>query len=552
MTRTLITILIVLLATSCGGGGDDPAPPASIPPPVPSPPPASPAPPADPLATTQEAHRLLQQATFGPTPEDIEDVQAVGVEAWIDSQLLVPASLQLPYMDGLPSPENNFQGQVNRLDAWFRHAINGEDQLRQRVAFALSEIMVVSENGVLANSPNGLAYYYDLLAQNAFGNFRNLMEVVTLSPAMGRYLSMLGNQKPNETLNIRPDENYAREMLQLFTIGLVQLNPDGTTIRDAGDQPLPTFDQATIEGFAHVFTGWTFANSESFDRPSFNHRRPMQPFEEFHATGPKTLLNGVVLPAGQTARQDLEDALDNIFAHTNVAPFISRQLIQRLVSANPSPGFVERVASVFNDDGTGTKGNLAAVIKAIFLDNEAREPAQAGTAGKLTEPLLRLVAVWRAFDAEAANGRYLFPRPENAFAQAPLRAPSVFNFFSPFYSPVGEINDLGLVSPEMQITNETTTASVNNYLAFAIFVRNSSAPNPAEDAILIDISEVSALATDPEALVEFVANRLLAGQISSELRQETIAMVNRWPIGASRAAEAIYTIAASPEFAVQP
>lgn len=542
-----------MLATSCGGGGgNDPAAPASALPPVPSPPPASLSPPADPLATTQEAHRLLRQATFGPTPEDAEEVQALGVEAWIDRQLVIPASLQLPYMDGLPMPENNFQGQVNRLDAWFRYAINGEDQLRQRVAFALSEIMVVSEQGVLANAPNGLAYYYDLLAQNAFGNFRDLMEAVTLSPAMGRYLSMLGNQKPDEALNIRPDENYAREMLQLFTIGLVQLNPDGTTIRDAEGQPLPTFDQATIEGFAHVFTGWTFANSVTFDRPSFNYRQPMQPFEEFHATGPKTLLNSVALPAGQTARQDLEDALDNIFAHENVAPFISRQLIQRLVSANPSPGYVERVASVFNDDGTGTKGNLAAVVKTILLDSEARQPAQTETAGKLTEPLLRLIAVWRAFDAKAASGRYLFPRPENSFAQAPLRAPSVFNFFSPFYSPVGEISDLGLVSPEMQITNETTTASVNSYLAFAIFVNNSSATNPAEDAILIDIVLASGLSSDPEALVDFVANLLLGGEISSDLRQEAIAMVNRWPIGTGRAVEAIYTIASSPEFAVQP
>ena len=542
-----------MLATSCGGGGgNDPAAPASALPPVPSPPPASLSPPADPLATTQEAHRLLRQATFGPTPEDAEEVQALGVEAWIDRQLVIPASLQLPYMDGLPMPENNFQGQVNRLDAWFRYAINGEDQLRQRVAFALSEIMVVSEQGVLANAPNGLAYYYDLLAQNAFGNFRDLMEAVTLSPAMGRYLSMLGNQKPDEALNIRPDENYAREMLQLFTIGLVQLNPDGTTIRDAEGQPLPTFDQATIEGFAHVFTGWTFANSVTFDRPSFNYRQPMQPFEEFHATGPKTLLNSVALPAGQTARQDLEDALDNIFAHENVAPFISRQLIQRLVSANPSPGYVERVASVINDDGTGTKGNLAAVVKTILLDSEARQPAQTETAGKLTEPLLRLIAVWRAFDAKAASGRYLFPRPENSFAQAPLRAPSVFNFFSPFYSPVGEISDLGLVSPEMQITNETTTASVNSYLAFAIFVNNSSATNPAEDAILIDIVLASGLSSDPEALVDFVANLLLGGEISSDLRQEAIAMVNRWPIGTGRAVEAIYTIASSPEFAVQP
>ena len=235
--------------------------------------------------------------------------------------------------------------------------------------------MVVSQLGVLNNYPYGLASYYDTLSRNAFGNYRDLIEDVTLHPAMGVYLSMLGNEKPDAANNIRRDENYARELMQLFSIGLVELNLDGTVKTDTQGQPIPTYDQATIEAFAHVYTGWTFAGAPVFRgaRATLtNQVIPMQLWQNFHDTGPKTLLNGFVVPAGQTGDQDLAMALDNIFNHDNVGPFLATRLIERLTTSNPSPQYVERVARVFNDNGQGIRGDLGAVVKAILLDAEAR------------------------------------------------------------------------------------------------------------------------------------------------------------------------------------
>ncbi len=278
--------------------------------------------------TTAEAFQFLNQASFGATEVAAQSVIAMRQEAWIDEQMQRPASLQLPYLQSLPPPQFQFQLHEDRVDIWFRNSLHGDDQLRQRVAFALSEIMVVSQLGALGNLPFAVADYYDTLAQNAFGNYRDLLEEVTLHPAMGVYLSMLGNEKPDPVLNIRPDENYAREVMQLFSIGLVELNLDGTEKLDTNGQPIPTYNQEIIEGFAHVYTGWTFAGAPSFRqaRPTqFNQVIPMQLYPTFHDTGPKLLLNGVTLPAGQSGTQDLEAALDNIFDHPNVGPFIGTQ-----------------------------------------------------------------------------------------------------------------------------------------------------------------------------------------------------------------------------------
>ena len=540
-SRTTIVTISLLLLSSCGGGGGSSGSTTPVP---------SGETPTAPVISVAEAHRFLRQASFGPTPAEVDNVRNIGFEAWIDQQLLETPSLQLPYMDDLEEPENNREGQTNRLDAWFRNVLNGEDQLRQRVAFALSEIMVVSDQGNLFNFPNGLANYYDELTLHAFGNYQELLKAVTLTPAMGLYLSMLGNQKPDKAMNIRPDENYAREVMQLFSIGLVMLNENGSTILDQNNQPIPTYDQSIIEGFAHVFTGWTFYGSESFNQPSYIFRLPMTAFQDFHDEGEKRLLNEVVLPAGQTAEDDLDAALENIASHANVPAFISRQLIQRLVSANPSAAYIGRVAAVFIDDGYGTRGNLSAVVKAILLDPEARaEPADANS-GKLTEPLLRLTAVWRAFDASAANNRYLFAYPEFSFSQAPLRADSVFNFFRPDFAPPGEISKLGLVSPEMQITNETTSVTVNNYLALAIFLQHSAVAEKDEATIYIDIESELALVDQPQTLINQVADKLLGGNISEQLRSETASMMEHWDTQAGKVVEAIHMIATSPEFAV--
>ena len=548
--RSMCLSLFVLALGACGGGGESgPAPATSqIPAPLPTPDPPS----GEIDISLAEGVRFLRQASFGPAEGDVVSLQTIGYEAWIDDQMNAPASSQIQHLGALPPPENGAEGQRNRLEAFFKYALENNDQLRQRMAFALSEIMVVSDQGALSNRSGGLASYYDVLSEHAFGNFRDLIEAVTLHPAMGVYLSMLGNEKPDAARNIRPDENYARESLQLFTIGTVELNLDGTPRLDSDGQLIPTYDQTIIEGFAHVYTGWTFGGSARFNRPSRDYLVPMQAFPSFHDTGEKKLLNGFVIPAGQTPEQDLADALDNIFAHQNVAPFISRRLIQRFISANPSPSYVERVATVFNDNGFGVRGDLGAVIKAILLDVEARSPLTGGIGGKLVEPLLRLVSLWRAFDASAPNGRYIYPQPNNDFGQAPLRSPSVFNFFSPDYAPAGELSEQGLVSPEMQITNETTTASVNDYLALSIYIRNSSASNLGNQAIRIDIAPYLTLAADPEMLLQRMAEKLTGGVISSELETEALAMINTIPQDqrAFRVTEAIHQIVSSVEYAL--
>jgi len=424
--------------------------------------------------------------------------------------------------------------------------------------------MVVSQVS-LNGLPYAVADYYDLLARNAFGDFRTLIEAVTLHPAMGVYLSMLGNQKPDAARNIRPDENYARELMQLFAIGLVQLNADGSVKLDGQGQPLPTYDQATIEGFAHVFTGWNWAGGANFNqaRPTLaNQVLPMQVYAEQHAGGSKRVLDYpgatlITIPAGQTPQKDLADALDNIVAHPNVGPFIARQLIQKLVTSNPSPQYVARISARFNDDGSGRRGNLGAVVKAILLDTEARTAPAADTNGKLKEPLLRLTQIWRAYAATSGNGTLNLQGASFIFGQGPLQAPSVFNFFSPGYAPPGEIADRNLTAPELQIATEYQNTQVTNYFFAAAFcyvpVPFPDCPAVRPNTVVLDTSAENALAANPAGLVDKIADRLLAGQISAGLRAEALAAVDRAPVSSPtlRAAEALYLIASSPEFALQ-
>ncbi len=553
MTRTisgLVILSLVALVAACGGSSGDaggstvaPAPaPAPTQTPVPS-------------ISKADAFRFLNQATMGATQAEADRVIALGYEAWIDEQLLRPASLELPHIQALPVPQNIQDLHRDRVDIWFRNAVAGPDQLRQRVAFALSEIMVVSQVGALGNQPYSLASYYDLLATRGLGNYRELIEAVTLHPAMGVYLSMLGNQKPNPAANIRPDENYARELMQLFTIGLVELAVDGTPRLDGAGQPIPTYSQPIIEGFAHAYTGWTYAGTANFTQPRptrQNQAQPMQLYPSFHDTGAKLVLGGVTIPAGQGGVDDLHAALDSIFAHPNVGPFVARRLIERLVTSNPSPAYVSRVAQRFNDNGRGVRGDLAAVVKAILLDMEARG-APTRTSGKLKEPLLRLTQLWRAYGGRAANGSFrAFGNPSGSLGQGPLQSASVFNFFSPFYAPPGEIRDAGLVAPELEIATEYQNTSLTNTLRTYTF-RNSRTPGLAPEDIVIDLGAEVAVAADANALVSLVADKLLAGQISTPLRTEMLNLVNRYGAtdGPNRAAQAVYSVVTSPEYALQ-
>jgi uncharacterized protein (DUF1800 family) len=537
------TLMGAFAISACGGGSSG----SSGPPPPPPPPPI----------TKTEAFQLLNQASFGATEAASDSVIQRRIEGWLDDQFQQPASLQLPHLRSLPQPQFPGQIQPDRVDIWFRNSLSGNDQLRQRVAFALSEIMVVSQLGALQQAPYSLASYYDMLAQNAFGNFRDLLEDVTLHPAMGVYLSMLGNERPNPALNIRPDENYARELMQLFTIGLVELNIDGSVKLDNQGVAIPTYNQQIIEGFAHVYTGWNYAGAVSFQsarRNQQNQTIPMQLYPNFHDTGAKMLLNGEMLPAGQTGDQDLAGALDNIFNHPNVGPFIAQRLIERLVTSNPSPQYVTRVAESFNNNGSGVRGDLGAVLRAILLDAEARPATPADLDGKLKEPILRLTQLWRAYNAISTSGRYPIGAAYILFGQGPLQSPSVFNFFSPFYAPSGEIADGNLVAPELQLATEYQNTLQTNVMAIYTFSWNSAnVANLEPDNVYIDISEEMAVADDVNAVIDIVADKLLAGEISTILRTEMSNMIGQIPEAdtAARAAEAVYLVVTSPEYAYQ-
>ncbi|MBI2382190.1 MAG: DUF1800 domain-containing protein [Gammaproteobacteria bacterium] len=499
---------------------------------------------AEPAPTPAEAARFLTQASFGADDASIAEVQALGYAGWLDAQLALPASRHRPRLDALGREITR----MDRVEAWWYLSLRAPDQLRQRLAFALSELFVVSDKDSLAKQEAALASYYDLLADNAFGNYRSLMEQVTLSPIMGEYLSMLGNEKAQPEKNIRPDENFARELMQLFSIGLVQLDPDGTVKKDGMGASLPTYDQPVIEGYARVFTGWTFGNAERFRFPrQRDYVLPMKAWPAFHEPGEKTLLDGQVLPAGQTPEQDLAAALDSIFQHANVGPFVSRQLIQRLASSNPSPAYVARVAAVFDDNGQGVRGDLGAVVRAILLDPEARDGAV-----KLKEPVLRLSQLWRAFHAQAGNGRYLYD-PDAEFLQSPLRANSVFNFFSPFYVQPGDIAAAGLVSPEFQILNESSITQTTNRLLTQALWRYQGMSNPKPEYILLDIARERALAGDIAALSERLNQLLLAGRMSDLLRSELARHLATVPATKpnERVTEALSLIVTSPEYAIQ-
>ena len=507
--------------------------------------------------TASEAARFLNQSSFGPTSALISQVQKKGFAGFLTQQFSTPATATLPRVDqtiaALPAgtdPSNpDFQ------EAWWYTVVTAPDQLRQRVALALSEIMVVSANGnSMYQHPEAMATYWDLLAQNAFGNFRQLLENVTLNPAMGDFLDMVHNDKPNPRRNTSPNENYAREVMQLFTVGLYRLNPDGSQQLDSNNQPIPTYDQDVVEGYAHVFTGWYWAQSgtPTWGYVPANYRQPMLAFPEHHDTGAKTLLNGVTLPAGRTQAQDLKDALDLLFNHQNTAPFISRRLIQRLVTSNPSPGFIARISKVFANNGHGVRGDLKAVVQAILLDTEARTSsvASATSYGHEREPIVRLANLYRAFSGLAASGRFVMRNQTANFEQAPLYSPSVFNFFAPDYSQPGAIEQAGLVAPEFQITTDTTAITSANKMRSAVYQQPSS-NNP--DLLVLDLSAQTRLATNPSGLVDSLNNLLMAGQMSANTRSIVINAVTQIPAASTleRAQTAVHLLVTSPEFVIE-
>ena len=566
--RNALTSLLGLALVACGGGGGDAstAPLGGSPLPTPTTPtsPNTPTSPA-PLAKA-EASRFLGLASFGATDSSIDDVVRLGYRGWVDEQLTLPQTMHLAHVDRwinvLNPGKNPWEYARNLRDSFYMQALRGSDQVRQRMVFALSQIFVVSmaSNNVVDRSRCHTSYV-DMLGRNAFGNFRTLLEEVSTHGMMGVYLSHRANQKEDPVKGTSPDENYAREVMQLFSIGLLQLNPDGTPKRDSAGKTIPTYSNADVSGLAKVFTGWSWVprdtNSYRFYEdfpPSDTQIQPMVPYEQHHSTSEKRFL-GVTVPAGTTARPSLGIALDTLFNHPNTAPFIGRQLIQRLVTSNPSPAYVLRVAQAFANNGANVRGDMKAVIRAILLDDEARLPARAGDGrhGKVREPVLRVTAWARAFGATSKAGDFRI-RGTADIGQSVLEAPSVFNFYRPGFVPPGSaIATAGLVAPELQINTESQVTAYLNFMSD--LVEKGYGDSGARDVASSYASEV-ALASNPDALIARV-DLLLTGQRLSlatrdAMRRAIVSVPNTNSNAAlNRARIAVLLALCSPEFLVQ-
>lgn len=462
----------------------------------------TPAPIGEPQISLLEAKRFLARATFGPTQADIAALQEKGYEKWLDEQIAMPIqqrqlnrTIALALMaepaeqhfaaNGFMGPQNS-PTWVYQTSAWWEAALTSPDQLRQRVAYALSQILVVSTAAepYLRNRAEGVAAYNDLLLEHAFGNYRDLLSAITYSPVMGVFLSHHGNRKGDPKKGTSPDENYARELMQLFSLGLYHVNNDGSPQLSSGE-PIPVYTQADVMELARVFTGWDMVANPNFGNrgnQTGNLTVPMEFNKNFHDFGEKTLL-GKTIPANLSGKEDVEAALDIIFAQPEVAVFVGKQLIQRLVTSNPSPEYIARVANAFNDNGQGVKGDLAHVIRTLLLDPDAKNVEL--KAQKLREPVLVVAGLLRALNVQPAkpwvtkhNGKmegvYWFKKLD--IGQNPFMAPSVFNFYEPDFQPAGEgFANQDLVAPEAQLLDSQALIGTSNLIDFIFNVLDTQA-----------------------------------------------------------------------------
>ena len=535
--------------------------------------------------STKDAVRLLQQASFGPNSQSIDRVKQLGISGYLSEQFSAPMT-PYPVLEFWPSSrpdtctadcarDNYSYYQLQKH--FFTNALYGQDQLRQRVAFALGQILVTSSSDVTL--PAWMRTYQQLLYGSAFGNFRQLLYDVTLSPAMGRFLDMVNNRcqtRVPANINVclggtafAPNENYAREVQQLFSVGTYQLNPDGTEKTDAQGNPISTYTQQDITELARVFTGWTLG--PSLPPPAAagtteavpNYRDPMVPRldsqgrEAGHDRGEKILLGGKVIPAGTSAPNEMTLAMDNLAFHPNTAPFISKQLIQHLVTSNPSPAYVKRVANVFTANRNASN-QLALVIKAILLDREARQapnPGRQPNYGKLNEPILFMTNLLRAFNA-ASDGILTnltiggSPVGAAAMGEDVFRAASVFSFYPSDYEVPGEA---GILGPAFGIFNTRTALNRANFVNRIVFGAIPAALPDRPTGTSIDLAPWTALAVNPAKLVSELSCLLLACSMSTTMQTQIINAVEAVPATDSllRAQTAIHLVATSGQFSVQ-
>jgi uncharacterized protein (DUF1800 family) len=507
------------------------------------------------------AGRFLTQATFGITSaQEIQAVRDFGVEAWLAKQFALPAPSHMEYLALQSARTSNAKPNDDMAyEAIWQQWLYSPAQLRARMSFALSQIFVIS-NVAPDLQPTAMASYMDMLNRNAFGTYRRLLEDVTLHPAMGYYLNMMESEKEDTSKGTHPNENYAREVLQLFSIGLVQLNLDGTPKKDVDGKTIPTYNEEVVKGFAKAFSGWSFGGRDTAKPDAFSNGEeswalPMQAWASKHSTATKLLLDGTMLGAGQTPQQDMTAALDNIANHPNVAPFISRRLIQRFVTSNPTPAYIQRVATVFNNNGSGVRGDLRAVIAAILLDLEARDPSMSGAVlyGKQREPVIRFANMLRALNAKSNSGHndiHYLDSADNALGQSPLLAPSVFNFFSPDFKSPGELSAAGLNAPEFQSTTETTMVGGLNF--FARLIRDG-AYGYQENQLKLEFSLFDDVAGDANALIDRINLLFMNQAMTPATRISMMRAINSIDVRSKveRVRSALILTAIAPEFVIQ-
>ncbi len=494
------------------------------------------------VMSDRAAARFLDQASWGPTPASIEQLRQTGVTAWLNAQFAVNTS-DLPDQPLLGSDGKPNRDLTPVQAAFFQNAVTGQDQLRQRVAFALSQMWVVS--AVSTRAAYAFPPYWRLFRDNAFANYRDIVKALTLSPAMGNYLNMANNNKGNAAKGTAANENYARELMQLFTVGLIQLELNGNPVLDSSNNPLPTYDQSVVTNTARALTGWTYPTAPNATARTNNppyYLGQMFAVEAAHDTTSKRIIGGSTIPAGQTAAQDLESVLDALMAQRSMAPFVSRQLIQHLVTSDPSPAYIQRVATVFLDNGSGVRGDMRAVIAAILTDPEARAGDDASSAtnatfGHLREPVLLLANLLRGLNAtlgsSSAINRYTAELGENLFYP-----PTVFSYFSPLYT----LED-GEPAPEFQIYSAQTAADRADIVTAMLY-------GTLDKSTTVNLTPFLPKGNDLSGMMDTIGYAFLHDAMSSSLRSAALSAATAATGAKAQAQAALFVVLTSSEYQI--